>query len=190
MTLHLVTPPAGLPLSVLELREHLRLEGIDGQDVMVAAYLGAATAAIDGADGWLGRALLTQTWELRLDCFPWHGAIVVPLPPLQSVTSVEYTDTDGNDQVLAPSQYQVAGIGGARPARIYPAFGERWPSTRDQAEAVRVCFTAGYGDAPGHVPEPIRQAIQLMVAQSFEDREGTVGMSSAVESLLFPFRVW
>jgi uncharacterized phiE125 gp8 family phage protein len=106
------------------------------------------------------------------------------------VTSVTYVDTDGVDQVLAPSQYHLAGTGGARLARIYPAFGERWPSTRDQHAALRVRFVAGYGDNPGNVPAPIRQAIRLIVGQSFADREGTVGLSPAVESLLFPFRVW
>src|SRR4030067_2296692 len=57
------------------------------------------TAARKMAETYTLHALVTQTWELVLDGFP-TGGIVVPMPPLQSVTSVKYIDTDGVQQTL------------------------------------------------------------------------------------------
>src|SRR4030067_860491 len=103
--------------------------------------------------GWLSRsrkreqkktrnnmsALITQTWELYLDAFPaWE--IRVPKPTLQSITSIVYTDTDGILQTLAGSMYLVDNK--SEPGRITPAFGEVWPVTRAQINAVIVRFVA------------------------------------------------
>jgi uncharacterized phiE125 gp8 family phage protein len=79
MSLHLIVPPVYLPLSLAELKSHLRLDFND-EDALLFGYLRAAVAHIEGADGWLGRQLINATWELRLDCFTWP--IRMPLPPL------------------------------------------------------------------------------------------------------------
>ena len=186
----MVTAPAGVPLSIAELKAQSRLEGVTGEseEALLAGYLRAAVASLEGRDGWLNRALMTQTWDLKRDCFPYE--ILLPLPPLQSVTSITYVDTDGDSQTLASSLYQVAGVGGSGRARIAPAYGQTWPSTRDQPEAVTVRFVVGYGDNPHDVPEQIRQALMLMVTESYCDREGEMGLSAGAMALLAPLRAY
>ena len=59
---------------------------------------------------------------------------------------------------------------------------------------VKITFTAGYGDAAGDVPEPLRQALLLLVAHWYERREPVVLGETAiqvpetVQSLLLPYR--
>jgi len=188
MSLTLVTAPTAEPVSLTEAKAHLRVTGSD-EDTLITAMIAATRQNLDGRDGWLGRALMTQTWELRLDRFP--ASITVPLPPLQTVDSVKYIDGDGAEQTLDPSLYQVVA---GEPARIVPAYGQTWPSTRCQPDSVWVRFTAGYGDADD-VPAPIKAAILLNVGTLYRDRE-TVNIGNIVAELptvsllLSPFRVW
>lgn len=145
------------------------------QDPLLTVLLAAARQELDGADGWLRRALITQTWELVLDSFPvatWKnpfGGIRLPLPPLQSVTSITYLDAAGTAMVLAASAYVVDAA--AQPATIRPVYNTLWPSTRPVANAVTVRFIAGYGAAAGDVPAPIRLWLQQRVATRYEHRE-------------------
>lgn len=188
MPLILVTAPAAEPITLTEAKAHLRVTGTD-EDTLIAALIAAARQNLDGRDGWLGRSLMPQTWELRLYAFP--ASITIPLPPLQSVDSIKYIDLDGDEQTLDPALYQVVA---GEPARIVPAYGQTWPSTRCQPEAVRVRFTAGYADAAS-VPAPIKAAILLNVGTLYRDRE-TVNIGNIVAELptvsllLSPFRVW
>lgn len=190
MSLILATAPAVLPISLVEAKAHLRIDDEDS-DAIVAALLEAARQHLDGRDGLLGRALITQTWDLKLDCFP--AKIRLPLPPFQSVTSITYTDAAGDEQTLDAAEYQVVGVGGQ--GHIVPAYNHTWPATRYVPESVTVRFVAGYGDDPSDVPEPVRHAILLLVGHLFENREAVSvtqmhELPMAVESLITPYRVW
>jgi uncharacterized phiE125 gp8 family phage protein len=212
MTLTLVTAPPVEPVSLAEAGDHLRLtpegspasyEDIDEAD-LVSALITAARQHIDGKDGWLGRALVPQTWDLTLDRFPCatrfnpFAAIRVPLPPLISVGSVKYTDPAGDEQTLATSAYLVDSA--TEPARIMPVYGTVWPSIRYEANAVTVRFTAGYDSGSpvdaSAVPETIKRAMLLLIGHLFENRETTIigatvaSMPFAVDALLAPYRVW
>ena len=96
-----------------EAKERLRITG-DSFDADLASLLRAARQEIDGSSGWLGRALITQTWDLLPTSFPTAGwPIYIPLPPLQSVTSISYVDAAGATQTIAASEYRVLNRGTA-----------------------------------------------------------------------------
>jgi uncharacterized phiE125 gp8 family phage protein len=187
MPLRIVTPPAEEPVSLAEARAHLRVDTTEDDD-QIRALIVAARQHVDGHDGWLGRALVTQTLALKLDRFP--RAITVPLPPLQSVESIIYVDGSGTTQTLAEDRYTATS---GEPAKIVPAYGLSWPETRSVPEAVTVTFTAGYGTA-ADVPAPIKAALLLHVGTLYRDRESvTVGGGAnetpAYGALLSPYRV-
>ena len=69
MSLVLVEPPDVEPLTTAEVRARLNI-GTELTDTVVDALVSASRQMIDGPDGWLGRALNTQTWNLVLDRFP------------------------------------------------------------------------------------------------------------------------
>lgn len=166
MALKLKTAPASEPVSLDEAKDHLRVTGSD-DDSLIASLI---TMARERAESICGRALITQTWELYLNEFP-AGCIEVPLPPLQSVVEITYTDTDGNIQTLASDKYTVHPE--YTPGKICPAWATAWPGTRSIQSAVKVEFKAGYGDAPD-VPGPIKQWILIYVGTLYENRESVV----------------
>ena len=202
-SLTLVTAPPAEPVTTAEAKSHLRVDDSDS-DTLIGTLVTAARQHIDARDGILGRALVEQTWDMKLDEFPAPGSgIMVPMPPLISVSSITYTDTNGDSQTLAASEYQVVGAGGYGRGEIVEAHSKSWPSTRDVPEAVTVRFTCGYEssaspkDYDAAVPQVIKQAMLLMVADMYENREtGVIGVSTSkietsatVDRLLAPYRV-
>lgn len=189
MSLTLTAAPAALPISQAEVKAFARVDGSSEDDV-IDRMIAAAIGIVDGAGGVLGRALITQTWALKLDGFP--AEIALPLPPLQSVASIAYIDADGAEQTLSASLYQVIGVGDDAPAKIAPAYGQTWPACRAVPEAVTVTFIAGYGDA-ADVPGPIRQAIEKAAADLYAMRELPelqADVAARLQSALAAYRVW
>ncbi len=196
----LITPPAVAVVTLAEAKAHLRVDHAD-DDALIGGMIAAATGHLDPAGGgWLGRALRPQTWELRLDFFP-YGAILLPYPPLISVDSVTYDDDDGVEQELvAGTGYRVF-AGGAWNARIEPVYGGAWPSVRCDRDAVRIRYVSGYPPAgeetPDGLPAAITAAVLLMVGDLYAHREtvadgapAKVPVSATVDALLAPFRVY
>lgn len=206
MNLSRTSAPAKLPVTLAEAKTHLRVDTTE-EDDRITGILGAATAHVDGYAGVLGRPLITQTWALKLERFPRYAfirsdlragrpiddRIRLPLPPVQSVSSITYVDPDGATQTWAAAKYQLV----AKETRphVVPAYGETWPTTRDVPEAVTVTFVAGYGDDTTDVPEPIRQAILLLAGHWYQHREAVATgvvvneVKMAVDALLTPYRV-
>lgn len=187
--LTLVTAPVAEPVTLAEAKSHLRVEHSD-DDQYIDALI---TVAREWAESFTRRAFITQTWDLVLDHFP--HVITVPLPPLQSVTAASFThvDTAGTTTQVTSTVYTVDTD--SEPGRVYEAYGQSWPSTRDIQNAVRCRFVAGYGDAATDVPAPIRHAIKILVSQWYEHREPVViNMTPAtvpmtVHALLYPYQV-
>lgn len=167
MSLELVTPPTAEPVTVDEVKTHLRIDN-DAEDVYIGLLISAARGY---AETYLRRQLCTATWKLRMDCFPC-GAIQVPLPPLQSVTTLAFTDSSGSPATLTENTHFTKDIY-SEPARIVPAYGRTWPATYGVPNAVTLTFVAGYGDATA-VPPEIRYGILLLVAEMYDKREPTV----------------
>lgn len=131
--------------------------------------LGAIKAAREYAELVQQRQLLTATWRLTLDRFPdWE--IKVPLPPLQSVSSITYVDSAGTTQTLSSANYLVSTD--SEPGRITPAYSCYWPQTRIQMEAVKITFVAGY-TAATLIPWKTIFAIKGIAAELYINREVT-----------------
>lgn len=141
-------------VTTAEIKEQLRIDHVD-QDVFIDSLAKAAEEWVESA---LKRQLRTATWDLHLDCFP--GLIEIRKCPVASITSVTYTDTDGDSQTLAASNYS-ADLKG-EPARIEEAYNTTWPSTREIFNAVTIRFVAGYGAASA-VPERAKTAVKMLV---------------------------
>jgi uncharacterized phiE125 gp8 family phage protein len=184
MSLKLVISPSEEPLNLDEARAHLRLE--IGEDEYLS---GLITAARRHCESFQGRAYVTQTCDLYLNEFP-AGCLKVPLPPLQAVTFIKFKDSAGFIQTLDPSEYIVDTF--SEPGLICPGYGKSWPATYPEINSVQIRFVAGYGSA-ANVPQEIKQAILLKVADLYEHRGGDEGIdkaiNEAIESILWPDRV-
>jgi uncharacterized phiE125 gp8 family phage protein len=171
--LKLITAPTIEPVSLVEARNHLKLEATGSppthpDDALVSSLIKTTRMHLDGRDGLLSRALITQTWELVLDKFP-DSDIRIRLAPLQSIVSVKYDDPNAVEQTVASSNYMVDIT--SMPGWVVPITGFAWPVPLDTINAVRIRFVAGYGAAASDVPEPIRQAMLLLIGHWYENRE-------------------
>ncbi|UAK25861.1 head-tail connector protein [Sphingomonas nostoxanthinifaciens] len=169
---------------------HLNLGGDTTQQAMVEGMIAAATAHIDGPEGWLGRALGEQTLEARFGAFLCCGSSVrLPFPPQTALLGVKYLDAMNVEQTADLADFYLAG------SDLYPSSGSwAWDGASLRAEAIRIRYTAGYTA----IPKPIRAAILMMVADLYENRDTTVPsahavavpMSTTVEALLSTYRVF
>ena len=162
-----VTPPAIEPVTLAELKDHLRIDaGMED-----SLLLGFITTAREWCEGYQNRAYITQTWELGLD--EWPEIINMPLPLLQSTDlKIEYYGTDGVVHLLAATEYQID-VRGYK-GRITPAYGHHWPTlTLRPLSGIIVTFKAGYGAVVSDVPERIRTAVKLLAGHLYEHREAT-----------------
>ncbi len=183
-----VTPPAVEPVLLGEAKTHLRVDAGD-EDGLIDSKIRAARIHCEGIHG---RAYIKRSYRLELDAFP-PSIIYLPKPPTLEVASIKYDDAEGTEQTLDPSSYEVDTA--REPARVRPVSGYSWPATYDNFGAVRIEFTAGYGEDPTEVPEDVRAAIFLALGDLYENRESIVlglnaNTTDAIQALLWPTRVW
>ena len=159
-----------LPVSLEEFKLHAHIDGSD-EDESLLTYLNAATRA---AQLRLDKQFCTGTLRLTLDRFPCatrhnrESAISVPRSPLIAVTSIGYVGSQGTTATMASTDYLVDNQ--SQPGRITPRYGDTWPDTREQINAVNIVYTAGYG-GPYDVPDTVRQWILNRAALSYRQRE-------------------
>lgn len=176
--------PTAELVSLDEARLHVRRDDSD-DDAKITALIAVAMSRLDGIDGILGRALITQTWSEQLDRFPVGDRLELPLAPAQSIGSIEYYDFDNAPQTLAASNYSLH----TRAFGSYVKLGAQssWPSTYDRDDAVTVTFTAGYGDAAADVPAAIKHAALLLIGDWYENREDSlIGNNASAAAFPLP----
>jgi uncharacterized phiE125 gp8 family phage protein len=180
----LLTGPALEPISLAEAKAFLRIEHDDDDDVLTALISGARIYV----ETQTRRALITQSWRLTRDAWPETGRIAVRPGPLQSLEAVRVYDGGAEPIELDAAGFSpdVAGSELVFAPWAMPAPG--------RAAGIELDVTVGYGDAAIDVPEPLRQAIRLLLGHWYENR-GVVapGTTSAlpltVSALLAPYRM-
>jgi hypothetical protein len=79
------------------------------------------------------------------------------------------------------------------PPRIFPLPGQTWPPVLYVPNAVQIHFTAGYGNDGKGAPATLRQAMRLLIADGYFNREvsvaGAISANPALQRMLWRFRV-
>lgn len=185
MILSALSDPVGLALDWSEVKGQLRLDSEEERAWIESVVVPGVTTL---AETITNRQLVTRTWAAWFSSFdaacraalahPKYPSetILVPKPPLQSVTWIKYYDTANTLQTWAASDYVVTTPAGekAGPGMIRPAPSVTWPGTYARPDAVEVKFVAGYGDLSAAVPPLLRQGLLLLVAELFKNREHSV----------------
>lgn len=166
----------------------LRIADLSAEYDYVEALIKASTQA---AERWTHRALSPQTWQMTLSEFPCSGRIVLENPPLISVSSVAYYDTDGDAQSLAvsPAEFVTLESGAYSKAEIRPLENQTFPSTACRPDAVTVTYQAGYQASTAEL-ELIKIGICLMVGELYKQRTLSVHAIHNTPSALQLERFW
>jgi len=184
----IVTAPAAEPITVDELRTHLRVDS----DLLGATEAASLIAeARQYIEDQTGLALITQSWRLTIDHWPrsreewWDGvrqmsiselygpqsyaSLYLPRYPLQSITSVTVYDEDSNSESVTVADvfdvdlYQM-------PGRLRLKSGATWPVALRPTNAIEIVYSAGYGASASTVPAPIRRAVKQLAAMLYTQR--------------------
>lgn len=170
-----ITDATTEPVSLSEACAHLRVESSEDHGY-IASLIRAARVSLERR---YSRQLVTATWKAYLDSFP--AEIWLERLPVLAVSSITYVDTGGTTQTLDTAAYQVDANDPDRPARIAPAYGYTWPSTRGETYSqVTVTFTAGYG-AAADVPQDVKLWILATVAMWYRFREPVISGTIATK---------
>lgn len=178
----LKTAATTMAISLAEAKAQCVVEHSD-DDALLEALIKSAQ---DYAEQYVGFAITQTTHTYAFDCFP--VALPIQSPNITSVV-VTYDDEDNVEQILSTSKYWLDDI-------VYPASitaRDTWPSTYDKPNAVRVDITSGESNA-ADVPAAIKQAMLLLIAHGYANREAeVVGVSNnlklGVEQFLDAYRV-
>jgi uncharacterized phiE125 gp8 family phage protein len=149
-----VVAPSALPVDVSEVKLNLNIS-TSSQDATLSALIDAVTSILDGYSGYLGRAIVSQTWQQDFEGWPEDREFELPFPDCTNIV-VTYRGLDNQTYTLSA-------------ASLYD------PREEDEGTTVNIVNTAilpmlSYGPAPvtvqfvtgwniSDVPEAIRQAI-------------------------------
>ena len=159
------------PISLTEVKSHLRLD-TDDEDDLLNSLIAAATNLVEE---YLGKTLIKKTWRIEESGDNANGLqeIVLPQGPLLKVLMVQRAmpnDIYTNIRFVVKNHF-------SRPIIVFKS-----------DLPVSVTYEAGYGYYPKDVPAPIRQALFTLVAHFYENRNGQLKMSELVKTLLIPYR--
>lgn len=172
-----VTPPFDM-VTLAEAKDHLRLTH-SNEDALIAGLIAAVSQHLDGPEGTLGRAIMTQVWQESFDGF--LSSMVLRVSPATAVVSVSYTDGAGVDQTVTGARIESSvGV-----SRLLPQIGTEWP----EGEQVTVTYEAGYSDAPA----ALKAAALLHIGTLYENRESVAEKAMALlphgyHALVWPYR--
>lgn len=172
-------------ITVADLKAHMRVTHT-AEDTLISALRSAAISWVE------------EHCNIKLGSYTARGYLpgfynsYIPIGPVTAVTEVKYQTTADTDYTtdlttLVAGNWFTDTI--SQPARI--AFRD-YPNVYEYAlTPVVVSFTAGYST----VPAPVLQAIRLLVAHMYENRQeeitGTITtrLKFGLDALLNPFRI-
>jgi hypothetical protein len=211
----ITTAPAVEPISLADVKAHLRIDTAD-EDGLLQALILTSRLHIEVA---LNLALISQGWSCYFDCWPQNltgrgvpvsppgaaftnfeshsalatgaSALRLPLGPVKSVDAIRVYADDGTFAAVPVAGFAIDLF--SRPTRIARRSGTNLPTPSRALNGIEFSITAGFGATPTDVPSPIRQALLLLVAHWYEHRDpGEIGTAATqvpatVSALLAPW---
>lgn len=183
MARRLIVAPAVEPVSMSELKAHLRIDHGEEDDVLLATLV-VARATVERLSQ---RALITQTVRLFLDEAPQNGLLRIQVSPVQRIAAARVWTATEVSATLPASGYRLDAV--SEPARLL--FTDPIPIPHTPIAGIEVDVVIGYGDTGAAVPASLRQAVKLLAAAWYENRgDGpeAAEIPAAVRALTDDFR--
>lgn len=179
----LITAPASAPVTLEDVKKHLRVFYTDDDDY-IEGLLQAAIAHLDGYQGILNRCLVSQTWQTA-HCHFCHR--METLFTDTTAVAVKYYDADGDLQTI-DNAANVAYL--VYPDYIHFKSDFVFPVTDRRDDAVLIESTHGYAE----IPQNLILAIKILVAHWYRNRvpvsfgNAPANIPFTVDALIAPHR--
>lgn len=186
MTYATIIPPAVEPLTLFEVKAHLRLDEA-AEDALLSSLIATARTHLEAETGL---CLIERTLRFYHDDWPCDGVLSLDFGPVKAVSSVTVYDEAGDPATVPLAGHRLDGI--ARPARLWLP---QRPMPGAVLNGIEVDFVAGYGASGGNVPEALKRAMLTHVALMFAFRGAVAaenqpaGVPDGYERLIAPFRL-
>lgn len=165
--LKVITPVSGEPISVDDVKDHLRIDTADEDDYIADLIF----AAREYAEKYTRLSLATQTLELMMDAFRGEDYFELPGSPVQSVTSIKYTDASGIETVMTSGIDYLTDLD-RLPARIVRPYGKSWPVvTLHPVAPIRIRYITGYDGSTLKIPYNLKAGILIHVGLLYQYRD-------------------
>lgn len=183
----LVNNPSTKVVSVTDIKAQLRIDTNDENDLL-GYYIDAAT---DMAENYCNRHFITHQYKLYFNEKVDKASLIFPNCTLEEAGSnkpVNWVDENGAAQSSDKAYIDAF----SNPSLVY--LSSDFPNTTlkdNAANTFYFWFNTGYGSASSDVPEAIKQAIKLIVADMYyfrEDRKRQFPMASQI--LLQPYKCY
>lgn len=159
MYLKTITAPTVEPITLIEVKRHLRIYDDTSFDTELTAMI---TRAREYAEENIRRALAPQTLEYGIDDFPSEEYLNLPMPPLNTITSVKTLDRYGNETTLTATTQYLVDVD-QTPGRIVLPYSVAWPTNADYpVNPIKIRYTAGYTTLPEKLKMILLYHIGLM----------------------------
>jgi uncharacterized phiE125 gp8 family phage protein len=177
------TAPVNEPWTLAEVKSYLKIDDSNEDSMLNTLIKGARMVA----ESYLNQGLITQTVTEKLDRLG-DPTIYLSVSPVLAVSSFQYANSENTTATFAATDYVVDTF--SKPARLNLGYGKTWPTLYGNINDVTITYTVGYGTESSAVPFQIRQAILLMVADTYENRQDYVRkLPTASQYLLDQYRV-
>jgi uncharacterized phiE125 gp8 family phage protein len=175
--------PAKEVFTLNEVKNYLKVD-TSADDTLITTLLQSAREV---AERYLNQALITQTITEKLDRLN-NPIIYLSVSPVIAVSLFQYNDGVNSVQTYNSANYVVDTF--LKPGRLALAYGATWPTLYGNINDVTITYTAGYSTEPSGVPMQIRQAVLMMIADGYDNREDYIKkLPTASEYLLDQYRV-
>jgi uncharacterized phiE125 gp8 family phage protein len=177
-------PPLVEPVNLAEAKAHLRVTHAD-DDIYISTLIKTARMTVESQTGL---ALITQGWSLFLDDWPCGGIVTLPLFPVIDVVDIKVYGDDSTAATIDPAHYYEDRT--SRPSRIVLRGSRSWVRPGRVANGIEILLSIGFGANAAAVPEPLREAVLLLVGHWYATRgdvDGTLQPLHIAE-LLRPYR--
>lgn len=164
--------PAAEPLALADAKAHLAYED-DDKDDLIGDQSAAARAMVEARTG---TRLYTQTVSFKAD--DWRDLALLPICPVQTISSIAYTDTAG-DVITLPTTVYEGRLDLLEPS-IVLKHAQTWPTIRP-GSLITVTAVVGYG-AAGAQPPDVMHAVKIILSDLFAFRESAGESVAAIPS--------
>ncbi len=181
MALSQLLAPTVEPIDLDEAKRQLRIDG-EHEDLFISGLIVTSRLQLEAS---LGLAMIDQIWRLRVPA-SCAQEIELPLYPVREIVMATAVASDGSGEPINPSHLVL--VADRRPQVV------KLQSIPASAREVHLDLKAGYGADGSSVPGPLKQALGLLVAHWFENREPSLPGAAlsplplALDTLLQPYR--